>query len=41
MLQFEAHHKSDWGIAMDYSFMDLSQKHPNNRHGFLNVSLRQ
>lgn len=41
MLHFEAHHKSGWGIAMDYGFMDLSQKHTNNRDGFLNVSLRQ
>lgn len=41
MLHFEAHHKSGWGIAMDYGFMDLSQKHTNNRDGFLKASLRQ
>lgn len=41
MLHFEAHHKSGWGLAMDYGFMDLSQKHTNNRDGFLKVRLRQ
>lgn len=41
MLHFEAHHKSGWGIAMDYGFMDLSQKHTNNQGGLLKVGLRQ
>jgi len=41
MVHFEAHHKSGWGLAMDYGFMDLSQKHTNNRDGFLKVGLRQ
>lgn len=41
MLHFEAHHKSGWGLAMDYAFMDLSAKKVNDRDGFVNVSLRQ
>lgn len=41
MIHFEAHHNSGWGLAMDYGFMDLSQKHSNNRDGFLKVGLRQ
>lgn len=41
MIHFEAHHQSGWGIAMDYGFMDLSQKNINNNDGFLKVGLRQ
>ena len=41
MLHFEAHHRSGWGVALDYGFMDLSQKQTNNRDGFLKLSLRQ
>ncbi len=41
MLHFEAHHKSGWGIAMDYGFMDLSAKQSSNKDGFLKVGLRQ
>lgn len=41
MLHFEAHHKSGWGLAMDYGFMDLSQKKVNDRDGFVKVGLRQ
>lgn len=41
MLHFEAHHKSGWGLAMDYSFMDLSQKKSSSLDGFLNVGIRQ
>lgn len=41
MLHFEAHHKSGWGLAVDYAFMDLSAKQVNNRDGFLKVGLRQ
>jgi hypothetical protein len=41
MIHFEAHHKSGWGLAMDYGFMDLSQKKSNNRDGFVKVGLRQ
>ena len=41
MLHFEAHHKSGWGLAVDYGFMDLSQKKSNTRDGFIKVGLRQ
>jgi len=41
MLHFEAHHKSGWGLAMDYGFMDLSAKQTNNRDGLVKVGLRQ
>jgi len=41
MLHFEAHHKSGWGLAIDYGFMDLSQKKSNSRDGFVKVGIRQ
>ena len=41
MLHFEAHHKSGWGVVMDYGFMDLSNDVSNNRDGVLKVGLRQ
>ena len=41
MLHFEAHHKSGWGLIMDYGFMDLSQKKSSSRDGFLKVGIRQ
>jgi hypothetical protein len=41
MLHFEAHHKSGWGLAMDYAFMDLGQKKSSSRDGFIKVGLRQ
>lgn len=41
MLHFEAHHKSGWGLAMDYAFMDLSADQSNDRDGFIKVGVRQ
>jgi hypothetical protein len=41
MLHFEAHHKSGWGLAMDYAFMDLGHKKSNERDGVLNAKIRQ
>ncbi len=41
MVHFEAHHKTGWGVVVDYGFMDLSNKVTNNRDGIVNVGLRQ
>ena len=41
MVHGEAHHKSGWGLVLDYGFMDLSQKKTNNRDGIVKANLRQ
>lgn len=41
MLHFEALHKSGWGVAMDYGFMDLGMKKSNSRDGFIKARIRQ
>jgi len=41
MVHFEAHHKSGWGMIIDYGFMDLSNKVTNNRDGLIKLGLRQ
>jgi hypothetical protein len=41
MVHFEAHHKTGWGVVIDYGFMDLSNKVTNSRDGIVNVALRQ
>ncbi len=41
MLHFEAHHKSGWGIWLDYGFMDLSQDTSGPMGGVASTDLRQ
>ncbi|WP_246058349.1 hypothetical protein [Litorilituus lipolyticus] len=41
MIHAEAHHKSGWGMFIDYGFMDLSQTHTNSRDGIAKATIRQ
>ncbi len=41
MAHFEAHHKSGWGIWLDYGFMDLSQDTSGPKGGIAATDLRQ
>lgn len=41
MLRFEAIHQNKWGIAMDYSFMDLSKKLTDQNNGFVKIKQHQ
>ena len=41
MLHFEAHHKSGWGIWLDYGFMDLGQDTSGPVGGVASTDLRQ
>jgi hypothetical protein len=41
MGHFEAHHRTGWGIALDYAFMDLAASTSNARDGIVDASVRQ
>jgi hypothetical protein len=41
MGHFEAHHKTGWGIALDYAFMDLAASRSNGLGGIVDASVRQ
>ena len=41
MAHFEAHHKSGWGLSLDYGFMDLGADISGPRGGILDASVRQ
>ncbi len=41
MIHFEAHHKSGWGVWLDYGFMDLSQDTTGPVGGVASTDLRQ
>ena len=41
MGRFEARHESGWGMALDYAFMDLSNKKTSARGGVLDAEVSQ
>lgn len=41
MARYEALHKSDWGVIVDYSFMDLGADIASDRGGIVDAGLRQ
>lgn len=41
MGHFEAHHKSGWGLWLDYGFMDLSQDTSGPEGGIVSADVRQ
>jgi opacity protein-like surface antigen len=41
MVHFEAHHKSGWGMAFDYGYMDLGGKVSNDNGSSANAEVRQ
>lgn len=41
MLRFEAFHQSNWGIMVDWAYMDLSKSHETPRGGIVDAGVRQ
>lgn len=41
MLHYEAHHRSGWGLALDYGFMDLGSELTTARGGIVEASVHQ
>lgn len=41
MVHFEAFRDNQWGIIIDYGFMDLGSKLSNSRGGILDADVRQ
>lgn len=41
MVHFEAHHKSGWGLAVDYGYMDLGGSKSNVNGSSINAGVRQ
>lgn len=41
MMHYEAHHKSGWGVSLDYGFMDLGSDISGRRGGVTDISVKQ